>query len=132
MNTLKDYEARPMRDDESRFLVQLSMCGEIPFDEVLAMPMCKLINNRFPEGFEVDSKLLLLVGDLAQGNPAHGVMLAFTLYKNNIHNLDEVVNVFPYGWPTDEAYNQMWDSQKIPWIPDQRTDNLLDRPDTWK
>lgn len=127
MTTLRDYETRPMTSDESEFLMNLMMITtEIPMGEILAIPMCNLINQRLPEGFEVDGKLLLLVGDLTKGSPGNGVMWAFTLYKNNVKNVDEFVNIFPYGFPTDEAYHECWNNQKYGGT------NILDRPETWK
>ena len=126
MKTLRDYETRPMTNDESELLIRLMMIPRIPKSEVLEISMCNLINKRLPEGFEVDGKLLLLVGDLTKGSPGNGVMWAFTLYKNNVKNVDELVNVFPNGFPTDEAYHACWKNQK-----DGGT-NILDRPETWE
>jgi len=80
MKSLVDYETRPMTSDESEFLMNLMMITtEIPMGEILALSMCNLINQRLPEGFEVDRKLLLLVGELAQGSPGNGVMWAFNI-----------------------------------------------------
>lgn len=126
MKTLRDYETRPMDQGESEMLMRLMMIPEIPKDEVLAIPMCKLVNQRLPEGFEVDGKLLLLVGDLTKGSPGNGVMWAFTLYKNNLKDINEFVDAFPNGFPTDEAYHECWLNQK-----DGGT-NLLDKRSTWE
>ncbi len=130
MNTLVDYETRPMTSKESEFFMKVHLCGDIPLDEVLAMSICKLIHNRLPECFEVDAKLLLLVGELSGGSPGNGVMWAYTLFKNNIHNLDDLTFKFADGFPTDEAYHSLWLSQKV--HDEKSGDNLLDRPDTWK
>lgn len=131
MKTLVDLEIRPMTREESEWFVKLTLITtDIPLDEVLDIPICKLIHNRFPKEFEVDSKLILFLSELSKGIPGNGVMLAFTIFKNNIHRFDALTNIFPDGFPTDEAYHLYWLSQKVD--DGQRTYNLLDQPDTWK
>ena len=135
MKTLCDYPTRPMNQEEMKFFMDVTMSKPITDvnlrEEILKIPICKIMDLRFPDGFQIELKLLLFVADLTEGNPAKAVMWAYTLYKNNIKTFDEWVHAFPMGFPTDEAYNQFWDSQKVR-DDYEGSDNLLDRRETWE
>ena len=82
VKTLLDYDRRPMSEKESMLLMQLLMTPDIPKEEILTIPIIKLIHSRIPSDFDVEPHLLMLAGELSEGVPGNCVMWAFTLYKN--------------------------------------------------
>lgn len=73
------------------------------------------------------------------GRPGDMVMWAYTTkclareLGKNLITVDDLVNAFPMGIPTDQAREQIWREQKIA-MADRKNitiDNLFDLPETW-
>jgi len=44
-------------------------------------------------------------------------------------NIDDWAMIFPFGTPTEDEFNQMWESQKLY---GERPDNMVDYVEYWK
>lgn len=97
--------------------------------DIDSMPLARILYNRIPSGIRAlfTLEVVLFCSHLSQGNPGCAVMWAWTLVKNKICNMDDLVYSFPYGFPTWDAFNEIWDAQK-----DTATGkNILDTEEPW-
>lgn len=131
----EELKKHRMDDEASKMLIQLSF-APIPEDdeEINKQFLCKVISARFAAlGYTMDIKTKLFIAYLT-GSPGMAVMychyLAYYCKKNNISHLnftDFCMNVFPWGFPSEEDLSKLWDEQKVHRDIDQPgTDNLLD------
>lgn len=84
----------------------------------------------------------LVVGFLSAiaRNVAEVVMWAYFLTEETRNNgpvtVTKLADMFPLGFPTEEAVHEYWDAQKanpaIPSIFEWNSDNKLDSPDAWR
>jgi hypothetical protein len=137
----KKFEAlkqHPMNDDTSSIMIKLAMSnGAIPEDdeEINDNFMIKIITGRFKVlGYTMDIRTKLMIASIT-GSPGAAVMychyLAYFCKQHNIIWLtfdDFCMKAFPWGFPSEEDLNILWDSQKVHKDSSEQpgTDNLLD------
>lgn len=142
-------ETRPLTQDESKMLITL-LChkdddGLIPLDEVIRkdnvfpyMVMVKRLDT-FKKMFS--PKLEIGLGPqifcaLTSNNPAKVVMWAYTLNEIFLKcghkvTLEDWINEFPMGLPTEEEFIRIWDSQKQKRTEALGSDNKIDDFTNW-
>lgn len=131
----EELKRHPMPDEVAKILITLSLAS-IPEDDKEANEqfLCKIIEKRFKAlGYSMDIKARIFLAYMAN-SPGMAVMychyLAYYCKKNNVSSLtfiDLCMDVFPFGFPSEEDLHKLWDEQKVDRNQDQPgTDNLLD------
>lgn len=133
----EELKKHPMDDDTSSIMLKLAMSnGAIPEDdkEINDHFMCKVIASRFKVlGYTMDIRTKLMIATIT-GSPGSAVMychyLAYYCKNKKIQHLtfDEFcMHAFPWGFPSNEDLQVLWDSQKVSKDGSQPgTDNLLE------
>lgn len=82
-----------------------------------------------PDTF-VYSPLTLMMAMAVTPNVGTAVMWAYTIFDETRRaplTLTRLIDLFPMGFPTDEGYHEVWDSQKgYLQNPPEKVDNILD------
>lgn len=134
MRSLIEFKnVRPMSDDESRAFVQCVMAEkkEIPApSDLLESFGYQVIRKRLDIGEIPVSDWAIAFLTLLCDTPGKLVMYAYAcveVYRNIRRKvtLEDTAEVFPMGFPKDEALNECWDSQKV------EDGNLLDKREPW-
>jgi len=131
----ESLKRHPMTDEVAKILITLSL-APIPEDDKEANEqfLCKIIEQRFKAlGYTMDIKGRIFLAYMTN-SPGMAVMychyLAYYCKKNHILSLtftDLCMDVFPFGFPSEEDLHKLWDEQKVHREQDQPgTDNLLD------
>ena len=127
-------KTRPMNKEESELFIKLCITMDITIPEDALPPICNIMKKRLEwAGFKecVSDGLLLWCSQLSEGNPGKAVMWAWQLayLSHNIFkgpiDINKWVLKFPFGVPTEDVYEKIWDLQKGP------GDNLLDQKKYW-
>lgn len=142
---LLDAELRPMTDKESRIFIAIAMSSLEAREEMAEQSQAfQMLSKRLEyHEVEVDLGLIILISALCK-SPGELVMWAYTLFlmqegKSCVTLDDFMMGPFAMGVPTESAYEQAWDAQKI--AGDERddagpamlsADNWLDRLETWE
>lgn len=131
---LKDYPVKPMSPEISEIFMGVILMGNqgkpVP-DEIKSQTGYKIMDSRLEwAGYEDrDEKVLAFLTFLCI-NPGTCVMWAWTIFKLNIKNFDDLVNAFATGFPDEDSYRECWDAQKG-FNNGVDVDNLLDRREIW-
>ena len=133
----EELKRQPMNEESSKIMIGL-LLSNIPEDdaEMNEQFLCKIIESRLKAlGYTLDIKTKVFLAYLT-GSPGTAVMychyLAYFCKKNNLKHLTFNTfcdTAFPFGFPTDDDLNILWDQQKIrkdPGINQPGSDNLLD------
>ena len=139
---LLECETEPFDKDMSYYFIKLSMLEKDPnFNESIFTDLpddgYTIINNRLKNGnVEVSFALKALLVGLCK-SPGECVMWAYTCAlikaKDNLKEvkIENWVNHFPFGIPTDDSMKKAWDSQKVKDDEFARSDNLVDDYSKW-
>lgn len=132
-----DYtdKVQPMSAAISRiFLIILTETPQAMVDEIFELlPATRILANRIPKesSEKIDREVVAFCGCLCE-SPGDSVMWAYTLHllskKYTRVTISVLAEEFPEGFPTKEARELVWESQKRP---GQRPDNWLDYAETW-
>lgn len=122
--TLTCGPMRLMTEDETSVMLGMIL-GAAPDEPFFTKQVLEGRLLMVPENV-VSPEVIFMAAFLASGNPGCAVVWAWTLIKENINTMDDFVNTFPMGVPTDDAFKACWNSQKVDGC------NLLDKAATWQ
>ena len=140
------FRSRPMTKEETETFVQLHMStkpdavlGETGVEEFENEFLVKIIKKRFEVyklPFKMTDKFLLMSMMTFAQNPGKIMILLRLCWQKYVENGTKLFDllvwaqeVFPWGVPTEQELEAMWDSQKAK---DQPYGNLIDNPDIWR
>jgi hypothetical protein len=144
------FKGRPLTQKETNTFITLGMSkdkdqpldkedtlfGVLLKDEPLAQILLKRIKV-FKLPFMISAMFFLMSVSTGFTNPGKVIMLLWLAhqYHNKAHHrnitllgVNEWVDIFPFGVPTEKELERMWKSQKAPGAP---SGNLLDDIRTW-
>ena len=141
----KNGKKESMDDDLSRLFITLCMVKDPEVEEMYnqlheASPLVKIISSRAEfAGLKMDKKTAILLSCICS-SPGQAVMyIYYLLYKAKKLGMKELsfdrvsMEIFPFGFFTEETLNYHWDLQKVRKDPGSfGTDNLLDYPEAMK
>jgi len=141
----KNGKKEPMDDELSKVFITLCMVGDSAVDEMYEQfnnlsQLFKIIESRANfVGLKMDKKALILLSCICS-TPGKAVMyIYYLLYKAKKLGIKELpfdkisMDIFPYGFFTEESLDYHWDSQQVKRDPGSfGTDNLLDYPEAMK
>lgn len=139
MKSLMDTQnRRVMTNEEAELMLRIMMTPEMndQFDEEMSVQLGfvgQVLYKRLVvcSTVKVTKGVALLVAQLSEGNPGNIVMWTYTLHsmmKDGIKHMitmNDFVNVFPHGVPTEAGYHEIWDAQK------NGGANMLDDKSNW-
>lgn len=136
------FKGRPLTQEESNTFITMSLSAhkDLPLDEegtlsneLLAKILMKRI-KAYKLPFKISAMFFLASISTAFTNPGKVMVLLWLAHQYHKKNqvpllgLNEWVDIFPFGVPTEEELERMWESQKAPGAP---LGNLLDDIKTW-
>lgn len=147
---LSGYKVRPMTEDESRLLLTLICAArnskaleemEKQLRETRCMSYLILTNrleafkNGFSPTLDIDVGVKIFCALLCD-RPGKVVMWAYTLNELFVKQgrkvtMEDWINEFPMGVPTEEEYSAMWELQKIKKPTRLGGDNMIDDFSNW-
>jgi hypothetical protein len=141
----KNGKKESMDNDLSRLFITLCMVKDPEVDEMYnqlheAFPLVKIISSRAEfSGLKIDKKTTILLSCICS-SPGQAVMyIYYLLYKSKKLGLKELsfnhvsMEIFPFGFFTEETLNRYWDLQKVNRdLGSRGSDNLLDYPEASK
>ena len=145
---LSGCQVRPMTDDESRLLLTLICAArngkDLPeMEKQLRDSRCMsylILTSRleaFKKGFsptlDIDVAVQIFCALLCD-RPGKVVMWAYTLNEMFVKQgrkvtMEDWINEFPMGVPTEDEYSAMWELQKVK--PPAKGDNMIDDFSNW-
>lgn len=122
---------RSLTEEEARTLVQVTLAQrEIDSDkeisEMLEKKQAGFLTSMFwwrvkcCHTYEITPSLCAYIGECVIKNPGMSTMMAnYLQYVAHEHRVKKIglkefgLWAFPYGFPTDKSWEELWDSQKI-------------------
>jgi len=143
---MKDLFAGEMRDmtkEEANVLMSVMFAetrGALPpvkapdlFADIEPPDVTKIIQKRLElTDLEYSPGVVLVLSEVAACNPGRAVMLAHALFKATREYGEPItvlafgLNILPRGYPTDDNFRAVWNSQKI------GSGNYLDTAEAWQ
>ena len=138
MNLLEDCENRTeMTEVESQIFMQCvlrELQGEDVSPDLKNHPCFTGFENLLKErNINCGQWPIMFITFLVQ-HPAKLMMFAYALYLiskklDGEIQMQQIVDAFPYGYPSEEEYKMVWESQKDPSCPNS---NYLDTEGAWQ
>jgi len=136
------FKGRPLTQDETKLFITMCLSKQkdtsLESDSLLSSEfLAKILIKRikaYKLPFNISAMFFFVSINTAFTNPGKIMILlwlAYQYYKKNqvpFLSLNEWTAIFPFGVPTEEELQRMWESQKAPGAP---MGNLLDDIRTW-
>lgn len=136
-NEMLGANVRPLTENETKSLLSLIMFDQVkePLPpEIKEMFMYQVCHQRL-EAFGVPvHEIVPAYITILSDRPGIAVLYAAAIkaiYEQNKRevNLNDMINAFPWGVPTEEELHKIWDGQKCH---DRQPDNWLDHGEAWR
>lgn len=138
-------DRRPMTEEESRNFMSAIMAdmNEIKPGDFSAlegtMPYATIVARLKVAGVDLTVGALLAMVSWSSGSPGDLVMWGYTAshiartHNKTLISCNDMVEAFPFGIPTEEAREKIWDAQKVPVDKHEScmSDNYLDILTLW-
>lgn len=122
----------PLNDKDSRFFMLLVMEEQkensaLTHADFAQDPFLQLVSKRAEHlGLHLSAPATLFLAHITRGNPGNAVMYLSTIRSRFSEvSMTNLAQLFPKGWPNEDALSKMWDEQKG-FKHGEKVDNCLD------
>ena len=150
---VRSKSTRNLTEEESKALIQITLTQSMidsdkKIQEMLDKKQAGFLTSVFwwrvkcYHTYEITQSLCIYIGEYIIKSPGMSTMLAnYLQYVAHEHKIKKIglkefgLWVFPFGFPTDKSWEELWDAQKIDLdirtdnkSPYDNSDNILDYP----